>query len=293
MKKATGDTAGATAIGKILLMWSGVYRGVYATITGYDSGTTEYILSGSGAVTPFNVLDSYAIYDTVADTLQVYSDQVDDVYIDGITYRTDLVAIRNLSLRSALIIDTGEFVKQQIFFANRFWVFKNGTIFASSGQPLNPFFYSLARSYTITEKVITGMIIYRNRIVCYGKDFIYAVDQNFTIEKLSDYYGVVGNAIVTTGDDLYFVSTNGKIVSMNEASSGSLFIKNIADTASLYTKDFIDNTFAGSDDTRIYFGGRRTSGAFSSTADVLVYDLANKYWGIFVTPAISGITTLG
>lgn len=80
---------------------------------------------------------------------------------------------------------------------------------------------------------------------------------------------------------------------MNEASSGSLFIKNIADTASFYTKDFISDTFAGSDDTRIYFGGRRTTGDFSNTNNVLVYDLANKYWGVFVTPAISGITTFG
>jgi hypothetical protein len=136
------------------------------------------------------------------------------------------------------------------------------------------------------------MIVYRNRLICYGKDFIYAVSPSTAIEKLSDYYGVADNAIVTTGDDLYFISTNGKIVSMNEAASGSLFIKNIADTASLYTKDFVVDTFSGSDDTRIYFGGRRTSGAFSNTANVLVYDLANKYWGIFVTPAISGMTTL-
>lgn len=97
------------------------------------------------------------------------------------------------------------------------------------------------------------MTVYKNRLIVYGDTFVYAIDQNFKIEKLSDYYGVRGDAIVETGDDMYFISTNGKIVSMNEADSGSLYIKNIADIASLYTEDFISDTFAGADDRRIYF----------------------------------------
>jgi hypothetical protein len=65
----------------------------------------------------------------------VYSDQVIDYYIDGIVERGDIRQTATDSMRSARIIGGGDFIKQQMLFANKRWTFAGATLFASSGLP--------------------------------------------------------------------------------------------------------------------------------------------------------------
>jgi hypothetical protein len=84
-------------------------------------------------------------------------------------------------------------------------------------------------------------------------DFIYAINSNFVIERLSDSIGVKDNAIYSTGDDLYFISPQKEIISVNELSSGTLFVKNITQKYINYTTDWDEDAFIFSDNRNIYF----------------------------------------
>jgi hypothetical protein len=83
---------------------------VYAPIIGYDTATTEYVIEGSGAIVPFSTADTYAIYDTLADNVQVLSKNNTDHYIDGTTMRSGILGFCTLSLRQSKVINATEFI---------------------------------------------------------------------------------------------------------------------------------------------------------------------------------------
>lgn len=104
---------------------------------------------------------------------------------------------------------------------------------------------------------------------------------------MSESIGVKDSAIYSTGDDLYFISTQRQIISINELSSGTLYIRNITQQYINYTTEFDEDCFIHSDNRNIYFGGNaRTSGSFKNYTTMLVYSLEYKFWSTYKTPAV-------
>lgn len=126
----------------------------------------------------------------------------------------------------------------------------------------------------------------------YGKDFLYAYSSTKNIERLSDVIGVKDNAIFSTGDDLYGISANKRIYSVNELASGTLYIKNITKQLSNYTENFVEDCFIHADNRNIYFGGNASSsGSFVNFTYLLVYSLEYKYWSIYSIPTVCGASS--
>lgn len=94
VRKAAGDAGAAANIGKVLVITTGIYKGAFAPITDYSSGSSEYTTGGAGIITALNATDKYMIFDTMADCLQVFrgyesnSSYNDDLYFDGISELT-------------------------------------------------------------------------------------------------------------------------------------------------------------------------------------------------------------
>jgi len=285
--KSASDTAWASAIGKIMLIRDQNYVGTYAYIDWYDSATTTYSLSGSGAIVPFISWAIYYILDRIAPAIRVTSSEWMEEYFDGINYMPHTSSLASDSLQKISVFSSTEKLKRTVFFNNKYFTPKWGTLYGTSWVPWNPFFFTLTSGNTVSNKEITGLYIYKNRIIAYGVDFIYAINSNFVIERLSDSIGVKDNAIYSTGDDLYFISPQKEIISVNELSSGTLFVKNITQKYINYTTDWDEDAFIFSDNRNIYFwASKRLSGSLSITTTMLVYSLEYKYWSTYITPAV-------
>lgn len=284
--KAWWDPEGATAIGKIMLIYTGIYKGLYAPIIGYDTTTTEYIIQWSGAIVPFKTADTYTIYDTLADNVQILSKSNTDYYVDGTTRRSGILNFCTLSLRQSKVINSNEFIGEQISFNNSRWVFKGSTVFPSKGVPGNPFYYTLTGQYTVSKEEIKWVYVYRNRLICYGDSFIYAVKTDWVIEKITDSFGIQKDAIVSTWDDLMCITTDRRIVSINETINWALYVKDIADSLFNYTRWMSADCWAWADSENIYFGGRSRSYNITDRPYILVYNLVYKFWSVYTWPQI-------
>ena len=288
----TGNRSWTNAIGRVLMIYSDRnYIGVYWYVLGYDSATDEYITEWTwmvGEAVQSNAL--YAIYDTMADCIRVSSPQFAERYFDWITEDWQLRELTSKALRKALIIGSSEYLDRSIFFWNAYWTFKGKTIFESKGFPWNPFYYSFNSWLTVADRDITGLYVYRWKLIVYWLTFVYAVSQSWNIEKLSNAIWVRDNAIFETGDDLYFISSDKKIVSVNELSSWTLYIKDVTDKYRNYTQHFDNNCFIWADWENIYFWGcKSTSWDFKNTMYMMVFSLDKKFWSVYECPPFKGI----
>lgn len=275
-----------TAPGKILLINDQNYTGLYANITSL-SGSNEYSINWSGAIVPFTSGASYYILDRIAPAIRLTSSEWIEVYFDGITALPYLSTLSTNSLRKSLVLQDNQYLTKTVWFGNSLWTFNNWTLYQTKWFPWNPFYYSFTSGNKITDRNITGIYVYRNRIIAYWVDFIYAFKQNWEIEKLSKTVWVRDDAIFETGDDLYIFSTDRKIISINELASGTLFIRDISEQLSNYTTTFDADCFIGADNDNIYIGW--SSGLTSWFVDkttLLVFNLMYKYWSVYIVPAV-------
>lgn len=263
---------------------------LYWYITGYDSWTDEYILDWTWMLQPTISWALYRIYDTLRWVVRVCSDKFQDSYFEWYTENTWLGGQATASLRKIKALWSWEFMKSSTFFSNSYWAFKWKTLFQSKGFPWNPFYYTYTSQVSVTNKEVTGLYVYKNRLIVYWRSFVYAYSQNWTIEKLSDSIWVQDDAIYETGDDLYFISTDKKIISINELASGSLYVKDITEKFNSYTSTWDNNCFIGSDTKNIYFGWCKTENvSFQTKMYMLVFSLDKKFWSVYECPPFKWI----
>lgn len=290
----TGNRSGANAIGRIIMVYrSQFYIWVYWYVIDYDSSTDEYITEGTWMIgEPLPTWATYAVYDTMYDVLRITSSVTPDYYYDWITYDWQLSQIATDSLRKVKALQSSQYPVDSILFWNAYWTFSWTTIYESKGFPWNPFYYTYNSWFTIADRDITGLYVYRNKLIVYWRSFIYAYSQSWVVEKLSNSIWVQDNAIYETWDDLYFISPDKKIISVNELASGNLYIKDISEKFNSYTSTWNNNCFIGSDTKNIYFGWCKSeSWAFQSKMYMLVFSLDKKFWSVYECPPFKWIYT--
>lgn len=290
----TWNRSWANALWRILMIYSSdFYIGTYGRVIDYDTSTDEYVLEWTGMIwTPLNSNALYAVYDTMEDCVRVCSPSFEERYFDWITEDWQLRWLTSDSLRVVWALSASQYMSGSTFFWNAYWTFRWKTIYESKGFPWNPFYYTYNSWFTIADRDITGLYVYRNKLIVYWRSFIYAYSQNWIIEKLSNSIWVQDNAIYETGDDLYFISPDKKIISVNELASWNLYIKDISEKFNSYTSTWNNNCFIGSDTKNIYFGGCKTeSFPFQSKMYMLVFSLDKKFWSVYECPPFKWMYT--
>lgn len=285
VKKSASDTTPTANIGKVLVITTGVYKGAFAPITDYTSGTTEYTLWGSWIITALAASEKYMIFDTMADCLQVCrgyesnSSYNDDLYFDGITELTHFKWYASNGLRKVLAITATEGIKKSVQFMNRSWSFSGSTLFYSGGLPGNPFFYDFTWALTLGwAGDIIDISVFKNRIIVVGTSFIYALKPDFTFDKLVESFGWLEGGMISTGEDLYILTTQRRLVSLTETISGFIQLKNITQEVDNYVSLFKTNICTWFDGRYMYIYGESGS---VGTGILAVFDIQYKFWSIF------------
>lgn len=283
--KDAADAGWAANIGKICMVTSGVYKWAFAPIIDYQSSGTKYVLWWAGILLWMPAGTTYVICDTTGDALQVcrwYESNAsynDDLYFNGITEMTYLKWYATSALRNVYAITSSEWIRRSASFLNKVWTFSGSTLFYSGGYPGNPFFYDFTGSITTgSAGEIIDIFPFKNRLIVIGTSFIYALTSSLTWDKLVESYGWILNWVVSTGEDVYIVTTQGTLISINETISGFIELKNIARDVDNYLKNFTTNISAWFDGRYMYIYGE--SGTLW-VGKMCVLDIRYKFWSIF------------
>jgi hypothetical protein len=285
VKKSASDSTPSWNIGKVLVITSWIYKWAFAPIVDYSTTDTEYTTGWAGIITKLPASITYRIFDTMADALQVCrwyennSSFNDDLYFDGITELTHFKGYATSTLRQVLALTPTEWIKKSVQFINKVWSFSGSTLFYSGGLPGNPFFYDLTGALTLGGAgEIIDIIPFKNRLIIIWASYIYALNSTLTFDKLVESYGGIINWAISTGEDLYVLTTQRKLISIAETISWFLTLKNITQEVDNYVKEFKDNISTGFDGRYMYiYWEQGTIG----TGRMVVLDLQYKFWSIY------------
>lgn len=285
VKKAAGDPGWAANVGKVLVITSGIYKGAFAPIIDYTAGTTEYTTGWAGIITALTATDKYMIFDTMADCLQVCrgyesnSSYNDDLYFDGITELTHFKWYASNGLRKVLAITATEGIKKSVSYSNRIWSFAWSTLFYSGWLPWNPFFYDFTGALTLGGAgEIIDIIPFKNRLIVIGTSFIYSLNSTFTFDKLVESFGGLFGWAISTGEDLYILTTQRRLISITETISWFISLKNITQEVDNYVSEFKNNICSAFDGRYMYIYGE--SGSIG-TGNTVILDIQYKFWSVF------------
>lgn len=285
VRKDASDTGGASNIGKILMVTSGTYKWAFASITDYVSGTSEYVTWWAGIITALPASVTYVVCDTLWDCLQICrwyesnSSFNNDIYFNGIIEQTQYQGFATAALRLVSALWPTEWIRRSASYLNKVWSFSGATLFYSGWLPWNPFFYDFTGAISVGWAwEIIDIFPFKNRLIVIGTSFIYALNSSLTFDKLVDAYGGILNGVVSTGEDVYIVTTQWTLISINETISWFVELKNIARDVDNYIKDFKANVSAAFDGRYMYIYWDSWT---IWTWVICVYDIRYKFWSIF------------
>lgn len=283
IKKAAGDSLNANNnIGTVLLITNGIYKWCYAPIIAYDSATSEYLLGWSGAITAPAATTTYKRYDTVGDALQVtqWYGNADELYFNGTVENTWIQWYTTASLINIAALSTGQYLKKMVTFNNYSWTFSGSTLFYTGGYPGNPFFFNYTGSLTLGwNGSIIDIFQYKSRLVVVWTNFIFSVTSTLSVDRHITAFGWVKDGYVNTGDDVYLLTTQKTLISMNETINGVVWIQNAWLDIDNYISKFNYNVSFWFDSKKLYLYWEEISG---TQWTICVLDIKRKIW-IFYT----------
>jgi len=282
IKKAVGDTLNANNnVGKILLITFGIYKGCYAPIISYDSAGAEYSLGWSGAITAPTSTTKYKLFDTIWDALQVarwYADQ-EELYFNGIVENTWLQWYTTASLINIAALSTGQWVKKMVTFNNYSWTFAGSTLFYTGWYPWNPLFFNYTWSLSLWGNgSVVDIFQYKSRLVVLGTNFIFSVTSSLSVDRHVTAFWWVKDAYVNTGDDVYLLTTQKTLISMNETINGVVWIQNAGLDIDNYISKFNTQIAFGFDSKKIYLYWQETD---TEPGVMCVLDIKRKIWILY------------
>lgn len=285
VKKSASDTTPAGNIWKVLVITSGIYKWAFAPIVDYTTASTEYTLWGAGIITALPAGITYRVFETMWDALQVcrgYESNPsnnDDLYFDGITELAHFKWYATSALRQVLALTATEWIRRSSSYLNKVWTFSWSTLFYSGGLPWNPFFYDFTGALTLWGAgEIIDIVPFKNRLIVIGTSFIYAINSNLTFDKLVESYGGLLWWAISTGEDLYILTSQRTLISIVETISWFLQLKNITQEVDSYVKEFKLNISSGFDGRYMYIYwdvGTTWSGR------MVVLDIQYKFWSVY------------
>lgn len=284
VKRDAGDTLNANNnIGTIVLITSGIYQWCYAPIIAYDSsGTWEYTLGWAGILVALASGTTYKRYETIWDVLQVargYSDQT-DLFFDWVTEMTWLAGYTSASLVNVAAIPSGKWVKKLVAFNNYVWTFAWSTLFYSGWYPGNPLFFNYTWALTLGWNwAIVDIFQYKSRLVVLWTSFVFSVSTSLSVDRHVTTFGWIRDAYINTGDDVYFLSTQKTLISMNETINGVVWLTNAGQDIDNFLQEYNTNIAFGFDSQKLYLYGEPNS---TTEWTMCVFDIKRKMW-IFYT----------
>jgi len=282
IKKAAWDTLNANNnIGKILLFTFWIYKGCYAPIIAYDTGTSEYLLGWSWAITAPLATTKYKLFDTIWDVLQVarwYADQ-DELYFNGLVENTWLQWYALASLVNISALSTGQWLKKMVTFNNYSWTFVWSTLFYTGWYPGNPLFFNYTGSLSLWGNgSIVDIFQYKSRLIVLGTSFIFSVTSTLAVDRHITAFGWVKDAYINTGDDVYLLTTQKTLISMNETINGVVGIQNAWLDIDNYISQFNTQISFGFDSKKIYLYGQEDD---ATAWTMCVLDIKRKIWFLY------------
>lgn len=279
VKKDAGDTLNANNnVWTILLITSGIYKGCYAPIIAYDTATTEYILGWAWVITALPAGITYKRYDTVSDALQIargYSSQA-DLYFDWITEMTWIAGYTTDSLINIAAITTWNGVKKMVTFNNYVWTFSWSTLFYTWGYPGNPLFFNYTWALSLGGNwAVVDIFQYKSRLVVLWTNFVFSVTSSLAVDRHVTSFGWTRDAYINTWDDVYFLSTQKTLISMNETINWVVWLTNAGQDIDNYIQDYNTNIAFGFDSQKLYLYGEANS---TTTWTMCVFDIKRKIW---------------
>lgn len=279
VKKDAWDTLNANNnIWTILLITSGIYKGCYAPIIAYDTGTVEYILWWAWVITALPVWVTYKRYDTVSDVLQIargYSNE-NDLYFDWITEMTWLQGFTTDSLINVAAITTGNWVKKMVTFNNYVWTFSGSTLFYTWGYPWNPLFFNYTWALSLWGNwAIIDIFQYKSRLVVLWTNFVFSVTSTLAVDRHVTTFGWIRDAYINTWDDVYFLSTQKTLISMNETINWVVWLTNAGQDIDNYIQNYNTNIAFWFDSQKLYLYWEETS---TTEWTMCVFDIKRKMW---------------
>jgi len=282
IKKAAWDTLNANNnVWKILLITFGIYKGCYAPIISYDTAGAEYSLGWSGAITAPSATTKYKLFDTVWDALQVarwYADQ-DDLYFNGIVESTWLQWYTTASLINIAALSTGQGLKKMVTFNNYSWTFAWSTLFYTGWYPGNPLFFNYTGSLSLWGNgSIIDIFQYKSRLIVLWTNFIFSVTSALSVDRHVTAFGWVKDAYINTWDDVYLLTTQKTLISMNETINGVVWIQNAGLDIDNYISKFNTQIAFGFDSKKIYLYGQESD---TTEGTMCVLDIKRKIWILY------------
>lgn len=283
IKKAAGDTLNANNnIGKILMITNGVYKGCYASIIGWDSTTSEYLLGWSGAITPPPTTTTYKLFDFVGDAMAICRGEANlqEIFYDGILPLTHVTGYVTDSLRQVAALTATETVKKLVSFNNQVWTYKGGTLYYTGWFPGNPFFFNFTTSLTLWGNwSVIDIFQYKTRLVTVGTNFIFSVPTTLIIDRHVTSFWGIQNWYINTGDDVYLVTNQGEIISLQETINGVVWVNTtVGQEVQNYTSLFATNLCFGFDGRRLYMYWEEVAG---TPGNMCVLDTLYKFWSVY------------
>ena len=283
VKKDAADTLNANNnVGSILLITSWIYKWCYAPIISYDTAGAEYSLGGSGVITALAAWTTYKRFDTVWDVLQVALGAVNanELYFNGLVENTWLTWYSTASLINVAALSTGQSLKKMVTFNNYSWTFSWTTLFYTGWYPWNPLFFNYTGSLSLWwNGSIVDIFQYKTRLVVLWTNFIFSVTSALAVDRHVTAFWWVKDWYVNTGDDVYLLTTQKTLISMNETINGVIWIQNAWLDIDNYIENFNTNIAFWFDSKRLYLYGQVDS---NTEWTMCVLDIKRKIW-IFYT----------
>lgn len=282
IKRSLSDTLNSNNnIWKILLITAGTYKWCYAPIISYDSWTDEYSLWWSWAITAPAASTRYKLFDTVGDVLQVaqwYANQ-DELYFNWIVENTWVQWYTTASLINIAALSTGQWLKKMVIFNNYSWTFSWSTLFYTGWYPGNPLFFNYTWSLSLWGNwAIIDIFQYKSRLVVIWTNFIFSVTSTLSVDRHITAFWWVKDAYVNTGDDVYLLTTQKTLISMNETINGVVWIQNAWLDIDNYISKFNTNIAFWFDSKKIYLYWQETD---EIEGTMCVLDIKRKIWFLY------------
>ncbi len=283
IKKAAGDTLNSNNnVGKILMITNGVYKGCYASIISYDTAWQEYTLGWSGAITAPPATTTYKLFDFVGDALAIcrWDANLPEIFYDGILPLTHVTGYVTDSLRQVAALTATETVKKIVAFNNQVWTYKGGTLYYTGWFPWNPFFFNFTTSLTLWGNwSVIDIFQYKTRLVTVGTNFIFSVPTTLIIDRHVTSFGGIQNWYINTWDDVYIITNQGEIISLQETINGVVWVSTtVGQEVQNYTSKFKENLCFGFDGRRLYMYWEEVAG---TPGNMCVLDTLYKFWSVY------------
>lgn len=304
VKKDLADTWWINNVWKVIFItdndWDkDVYRWCFWYITSYDTTTSEYILwdswilwsfwSDFTTVTWLKSWSKYKIFDTIWEFLQISNWVSLEKYFFWksdwtLSEFTNFQWLATYWLRNIVAFTSTQFLKKQVYWNNSYFTWNKWTLFYSSWNVNNPFFYTFTNTISIpwiNWWTIQDIFIYKDRLIIAWSNFIAYINQ-FTdlieVKRVSWSYWMKENSLVDVWVDSYFISSNRQIYSLSETLSWTLIATNVWQKVNNYIKNFFTNICSWFDWRKLFFYWQLDN---NTVWVVVVLDVEYKFWSIY------------